>query len=302
MRTQSVVHSYQCKEYESIGLVFDRHLPAELLGVPSDANIVIKINMCDLRTPETGAVTHPLFLRKLVLHLKRLYPDNRILVAESDATVVMADEFFEWLGYKKALQDLGVDFVNLHREPQDEVPIDGYIFNSLPLPAILKGSYFISLAKLKTNVTSMVTLVLKNQYAFVRGLNKSKYHKDVHRAIVDANVLRKPDFSMVDGILGQGGSKAPAFGVPVRANRVIFGKDPVAVDTYCAKLMGISPRLVPHIVLSERRKIGSMDYEVETDISNHRVTFEASILGLLFFKTAGKLQRLIQASFRGKNR
>jgi uncharacterized protein (DUF362 family) len=256
--------------------------------------------MCDLRTPETGAVTHPRFLHDFILAARSLYPDVNITIIESDATVVLAEEFFKWIGYESLLRDLHINFVNIFNSPSEEVPIRGRVFDSLPLPMILKDCYFISMAKLKTNVTSLVTFALKNQYAFVRGLDKSLYHDRLNEAIVEANLLRKPDFSIVDGVLAQVGPRGPTFGIPYPAKCVIWSNDPVALDTYCSKLIGINPVFVRYIRLAQKAGIGFMKYNVHGDYPSRKLDYKSSLSSLLLFKYASKIQRFVQLKTRKK--
>jgi len=300
MRMISTVFSYFCPDYAGCASLFSKHLTKSVLDIGDRKRVVIKINMCDLRTPETGAVTHPHFLREFILAVRALYPDIQITIIESDATVVFADKFFKWIGFESILQDLNIEFVNIFNSPAEEVPVKGRLFKSLPLPLILKDSYFVSMAKLKTNVTSFVTFVLKNQYAFVRGLEKSLYHNHLDDAIVDANLLRKPDFSIVDGILAHIGPKGPAFGIPYPAKCVIWGNDPVATDSYCSKIIGINPVFVGHIRRAKKAGLGSSKYDVQGDYVLKRFGYNSSLGNLLLFKYASKLQRFVQMRTRRK--
>jgi uncharacterized protein (DUF362 family) len=297
---ESVVYSYHCGSYNGCLDVFRAHLSKDLPPIADDKDIVIKINMCDLRTPETGTVTHPIFLRSFVLHLRELYPNKAIYVAEADATVVFAREFYSWLGYRRALEGMDVTFINLSDEPSNDIAIDGYVFKNLPLPKILKDNYFITMAKLKTNVTSLTTFTLKNQYVFVPGIMKSDYHGKINEAIADCNLLCRPDFSIVDGIIGQGGPKAPSFGTPINSKCMVWGSDPVAIDTYCSRLIGIPPVFSHYISLCQKKGLGSTDYLLRGTFKERRVNFEASIFNLLFFRLAGRIQRLIQLQKRRK--
>jgi len=295
-----VIYSYYCRGYDESMDVFRAYLCKDALSVPDGKDIVIKINMCDLRPPETGSVTHPVFLKSFILHLKDLYPKKTIYIAEADATVVFAREFYSWLGYERALAGLDVPFINLSEEPCEEKTINGFVFRSLPLPIILRENFFITMAKLKTNVTSLITASLKNQYVFVPGLVKSQYHSNVDKAIADCNLLRKPDFCIVDGIIGQGGPKGPSFGTPINSHCIVWGIDPVAIDTYSSRLMGIPPAFVRHIHYCQKSGLGTTQFRLEGDFRETRINFETSIVSLVFFRLAGKMQRAIQLRVRKK--
>ena len=70
-------------------------------GLPVRAGdaVAIKINLCDARTPETGTITHPVFLDALLRYLREEHEDLTLYVVESNATVVIADEFIRWFGF-----------------------------------------------------------------------------------------------------------------------------------------------------------------------------------------------------------
>jgi hypothetical protein len=71
--------------------------------------------------------------------------------------------------------------------------------------------------------------------------------------------------------------KGPTWGGrPKRLNVVLFSDDPVAVDAVGARIMGISPKSVPHLVACHNRGIGTKDNIeiVGEDLNRVRLTFE----------------------------
>ena len=55
----------------------------ELVGplpLTSAKMVVIKLNLCDARTPETGTITHPLFLDALLRYLRNNFENLDIYV------------------------------------------------------------------------------------------------------------------------------------------------------------------------------------------------------------------------------
>ena len=253
---------------------YDEHLYERLetaislaggLDVSASQPIVIKINLCDVRTPESGAVTHPDFLDALLRYLRQKVGQNPIYVVESDAVVILADLVMEWLGFKPVLQKWGAQWVNLAKRPTDIRQVQGFYLKEEPVASVFNGSYFISLAKLKTNSLSTITCILKNQFGCSTIVDKKIYHPRLAEVIADLNKLMHPDFGIVDGIIGQGGPQGPAFGMPIHSQVIIAGKDPVAVDTACARMMGFNPGTIAHIRKAAQLGVGSMQYELATD-------------------------------------
>ena len=273
-------------------------LAGGLEGLNSRDAVSIKINMCDARTPETGAVTHPDLLDALLRYLRESYPDLRICVVESDATVVFADEFIAWLGYRPILEKWDADWHNLSKDKIIDVPVpNGRHLSTVPVPGILKESYVISLSKLKTNTLSSITCALKNQFGCLPMVQKSQFHSHLAEVIADVNLAMPADFSIVDGIIAQGSARGPSFGVPIQGETVICGQDPVAVDTFCAQLMGFNPRRVDHIRLAAAAGVGQMDFQLVGD-PKPDIDFEADKIEMFQFRCAQLISRWRRDRFR----
>jgi uncharacterized protein (DUF362 family) len=105
--------------------------------------------------------------------------------------------------------------------------------------------------KLKTHHWAGVTLSLKNMFGIVPGScygwPKNALHwAGIDRAILDINAAARPDFAIVDGIVGMEGN-GPIQGTPKAAGVLILGDDPVAVDATCCRVMGLLPEKVNYL-------------------------------------------------------
>jgi len=261
--------------YETIDVDLRRLI--DLVGglkLESGAAVAIKINMCDARPPETGAITHPLFLDALLRYLRENYINLKLYVVESDATVVLADEFIRWFGFAPILEKWEATWWNLSKDDVVEKEIRGYYLNKVPVPSLLTRSYLISLSKLKTNSLSRITTSLKNQFGCLPMVQKSVFHDHLAEVIVDANIAMPPYFCIVDGIIGMGGPQGPSYGVPIQANVVLAGYDPVAVAAASADFMGIRPSTVKHIRLAEKAGLGSSKFDRISDPGIIPINFE----------------------------
>ena len=115
----------------------------------------------------------------------------------------------------------------------------------------LEADFIVSLPKLKTHHWSGVTLSLKNMFGIVPGCcygwPKNILHwAGITPAILDINSTVRPDFAIVDGIVGMEGN-GPLQGSPKSAGVLIMGDDPVAVDATCARVMGLAPERIDHL-------------------------------------------------------
>jgi len=119
-------------------------------------------------------------------------------------------------------------------------------------------SIIISVPKLKLHRIATVTLSLKNMMGALA--SKGSMHKgSLSKNIVDLASVLRPSISVVDGIIAGEGHETS--GNPVEMNLVIAGTDPVAVDAVGAAVMGISPTDVKHLVLAEKKGLGTCDLE-----------------------------------------
>jgi uncharacterized protein (DUF362 family) len=147
------------------------------------------------------------------------------------------------------------------------------------------------MAKLKTSSVTKITCALKNQFGCMPFKRKLKYHPFLDEVIVDSNLAVQPDFCIVDGIIAMGGAQAPAFGVPVRAETIVAGRDPVAVDTVCAKIMGFNPYVIGHVKKAAASGVGSMrSDEVGEKIPSVRTNFEWDGIEALVLKLGGQMR------------
>lgn len=243
--------------YEKIGDALD------VIDFPcfEDDDIVsIKINLCDARTPETGAITHPLFLDALLKYVREKNNSSvRINVVESDATVASPNLFIKWFGFEPVLKKWNARYVNLSEDLSIHKDIDGRFFKKITIPMTIEQSdYLISLAKLKTCSLTKISCALKNQFGCLPKKRKVIFHKVIDDVIADCNLAMRPDLSIVDGIIAHVTAKGPAFGKPVPANIFLVSNDPVSVDSYCAKILGFRPYFVGHIRRAATSKVGNM--------------------------------------------
>jgi uncharacterized protein (DUF362 family) len=116
---------------------------------------------------------------------------------------------------------------------------------------LLRADFVVSMPKLKTHHWAGVTLSLKNMFGAVPGScygwPKNVLHwAGIDRAILDINAAVRPDFAIVDGIVGMEGN-GPIQGALKTAGVLILGDDPVAVDATCTRVMGLLPEKVKHI-------------------------------------------------------
>ena len=117
---------------------------------------------------------------------------------------------------------------------------------------VLGADFFVSMPKLKTHHWAGVTLGMKNLFGIVPGScygwPKNVLHwAGIENSILDINAAARPDFVIVDGVLGMEGN-GPIQGTPKLAQMLLFGDDVVAADATACRVMGLRPERVNYLV------------------------------------------------------
>jgi uncharacterized protein (DUF362 family) len=197
--------------------------------------------------------THPAVIaatRESVLRLGAA----QVLIGEGPAMDRDTEAILESIGLRHYTGSLANVFVDLNVDDVEKVllPTSASRLRELYLPkAVLSADFIISMPKLKTHHWACVTLSLKNMFGIVPGScygwPKNVLHwAGIDSSILDINAAVRPDFAIVDGIVGMQGN-GPLQGEPKNSGVVIVGDDPVAVDASCCRVMGLRPESVRYL-------------------------------------------------------
>jgi uncharacterized protein (DUF362 family) len=221
--------------------------------------VLIKVNFITTMTWDTGATTDPIIVEALIQRLKQL--PLEIYVVESDATMTNADKAFDATGMAELCDRYGVEHLNL-RYVKEKVKLkipDGDALKDITVPRIVTESAIISAAKMKTHMATKVTLGMKNMFGMLPDKLKMKYHAmGISKVIVDINTVVRPHLTVIDGFVAMEG-RGPTDGSPLKMDLIFAGKDPVATDATCARVMGIDPHEISHIRGAQKKGLGNID-------------------------------------------
>lgn len=166
----------------------------------------------------------------------------------------------------------GVELFNFNSCEEEDCyelePENSLVGKAIYVPKIyMDADVVINIAKLKTHFLTMASLSLKNvigvpsERIYGTGADKSGLHAlGIDDVIVDLNHIRRPDFAIIDGIVG-GEGNGPVSNKPVQSNIVFAGKDLVALDTVAATFMGRDPRYITHLQLASMEGLGIKDLD-----------------------------------------
>lgn len=219
--------------------------------------ILIKPNYINSKPPSTGITTDSRVIEGIIKFLRQRKTKD-IIIGEGSG---WADTFeaFKVAGVDAVAERWDVKLVDLNKDKIIEVnPPNPLSIKKIKVAKTSLESIIISVPKLKLHRIATVTLSLKNMMGALA--SKGSMHKgSLSKNIVDLASVLRPSISVVDGIIAGEGHETS--GNPVEMNLVIAGTDPVAVDAVGAAVMGISPTDVKHLVLAEKKGLGTCDLE-----------------------------------------
>jgi uncharacterized protein (DUF362 family) len=177
-----------------------------------------------------------------------------VQVAEGPGHERDTEAIVETLRLREHLGPLPGLFVDLNLDAVHRVPLATRAsrLKELYLPqTVLEADFLVSLPKLKTHHWVGATLSLKNMFGIVPGCcygwPKNILHwAGITRSILDINSTVRPDFAIVDGIVGMEGN-GPIQGTAKASGVLILGPDPVAVDSTAARVMGLAPERIDYL-------------------------------------------------------
>ncbi|MGD8290174.1 MAG: DUF362 domain-containing protein [Desulfobacterales bacterium] len=210
---------------------------------------------------EAGCITVPEVARAVADIVQQM--GARAVIAESSAIGVDSSKVIQQSGYQELIK-MGYEVVDLKSQ---KVHVDmavehGKVFKSVECwELVQQADVIISVPKLKTHDQTEMTCAIKK----LKGLLTDKAKKAMHQeglfeGVIDLLSAAKPRLAVVDAIICQEGV-GPVFGKPVEMNLVLAGKDLVAVDAVCARLIGYRPQDILLTVNAAARGLGTMDAE-----------------------------------------
>lgn len=259
------VHIARAAGYgEDLVAVLERQYAAFRDAVPlRGRQVVLKPNLVE-HHPEKPVTTHPALVGAAVLWC-RAEGAREVIVAEGPGHWRNAEAIVEASGLGAVLRRLGARFVDLNHDDPVAVPNAGGLtrLDRLHLPrTVVEADVLVSMPKLKTHHWAGVTLSLKNLFGLLPGIGygwpKNELHwRGIPNSIVDIALTRPPDLALVDGIVGMEGD-GPLAGEPRPLGALVMGRDALAVDATCCRLMGFDPEKVGHLKLAELFGVGRL--------------------------------------------
>ncbi len=261
-----------CNEY-SIDLLTEKiNAGVALLGgwasfVSPGMKVLLKVNLIGPKTADTAAITDPEFVRALTRILKNL--GCIVWIGDSSggaiAGIAPTAQALSVSGLMKVADEEGAVIKNFDREGVVEVAMDGGHGEKMYLAKpMFDADVVINLPKLKTHSAQIYTGAVKNLYGCIPGLKKAEYHrtaadpKDFGMVIADIHKAVKVDLHIMDGVTAMQG-EGPTAGKVYHAGKILIGRDPLAVDTVAAAMLGMEVEDIPILMSAREKQLGCSD-------------------------------------------
>lgn len=221
--------------------------------IPPGASIALKPNLVVAAPPESGATTHPGVLSGAIEYLQA-HGFDKLSIIEGSWVGDRTQRGFRTCGYDRVGERYGVPLYDLKQDKTRRV--------NTPLRPMqiccraLDADFLINLPVLKGHCQTVMTCALKNCKGCLPDQEKRRFHAEgLMRPIAALAAALKPELTIVDSICGD--LNFEEGGNPVHTGRMLLGTDPVQIDAYGCRLMGLELEDVPYIRLAEGWGAGS---------------------------------------------
>ena len=215
-------------------------------------SVSIKPNLVCSRPACEGATTHPEVVEGILLFLKS-FGVSKIKIIESSSIFSNTKQAFRNCGYDALSHKYSVPLVDLK---SDGTTAKKYEDSKIEIcKEALNTDFLINVPVLKAHSQTRLTCCMKNLKGCIPDREKRRFHSiGLHKPIAALNMLVKTGYCVVDGICGD--LSFEEGGTPIIGNRIIVGRDPLLVDSFCAELIGYRADEIGYIAQGEKMGVG----------------------------------------------
>ncbi|MEO0117829.1 MAG: DUF362 domain-containing protein [candidate division WOR-3 bacterium] len=217
--------------------------------------VFIKPNLLSAHPPEKGVTTHPTIVKSICQYLL----DKGAIIKVGDNPSLLSSDAFERIGNITQIKEVSFGFYTDISKNYKKIKTR---IGELSISAdILDCDILISVPKLKTHILTIFTLAIKNMFGIIVGNQKSQIHYqypspiDFSEALIDIYEIRKPDLTIVDGILAMEGN-GPSQGNLRELNILVAGDNGYLLEwAIIGYLLDKNPLSIPYINIAKRKNL-----------------------------------------------
>ena len=243
--------------------------------------VVLKPNLVEF-DPGTTINTHPIVVHA-ALDAFRAIGAADVRIAEGPGHRRVTLDLAEAAGYFETIPHFEDLFIDLNLDDVSRILLNNPFsrLNSVYFPnTALAADLLVSLPKMKTHHWVGATLSMKNFFGLVPGSvygwPKNVLHwAGIDECIADFHASFPRHFAIVDGVVGMEGN-GPIQGNPKPVGVLVAGRDMIAVDATCCRIMKINPHGVRYLRMAggpdrleeaSARQIGESIQSVQTSFN-----------------------------------
>ncbi|MCX5667401.1 MAG: DUF362 domain-containing protein [Candidatus Omnitrophica bacterium] len=268
MADRSKIIFVGCPDYgeDNVSKAFERiEALAGINGIvlPERSKIVMKPNLLAPDPPEKATTTHPEIFR----HTARLLKKRGNILFYGDSPGISSFEAAaKASGIAAVARAEDVTPLDFSKEKTVDFPEGRFCKKFLIADCLSQETRIMNLPKLKTHAQMTYTGAIKNIFGCVPGIRKPEFHlkmlsvDNFAMMIADLHIMLKPAFTIMDAVIGMDGN-GPRGGTPRATGFIIAGADSLAIDSICARIIGLDPGAIPILKYSALFGIGNIDLE-----------------------------------------
>ena len=220
----------------------------------ADMAVSIKPNLVVPCPASDGATTHPEVVEGII-HFLSDYGVKRIKIIESSWVGDSTKRAFKYCGYEELSRKYNVPLIDLKSDSHAVYRFGEY---SIAInDEAMNTDFLVNVPVLKAHCQALMTCCMKNLKGCIPDAEKRRFHSlGIHKPVAALNMLIKTGYCVIDGICGD--LSFEEGGAPVTANRIIAGRDPLLLDSYCAQLIGYRPDEIAYISYGKKIGVGEL--------------------------------------------
>jgi uncharacterized protein (DUF362 family) len=219
--------------------------------------VFLKPNMVEYE-PGTAINTHPQLVAGAAIACRRAGA-AAVVIGEGPGHRRDIEYLLSATGLADQLREQRIRFVDLNHDDVRIVPLRSRFtgMRELAVPVeLLQSDFVVSMPKLKTHHWAGMTCSMKNLFGTVPGAvygwPKNILHAHgIANSIVDLVATIRPQLTIVDAVTAMEGD-GPIMGKPRPLGFVAMGRDLVAVDATCARVIGLDPGKIDYLRAASR--------------------------------------------------
>ena len=224
------------------------------LYLNSGMAVALKPNLVVPCPASDGATTHPEVVEGIILFL-RDFGVRDIKIIESSWVGDSTIRAFKYCGYNELSKKFNIPLVDLKSDSHKTYKSAEY--DIAVCDEVMDTDFLINIPVLKAHCQTRLTCCLKNLKGCIPDSEKRRFHTlGIHRPVAALNAIIKTGYCVVDGICGD--LSFEEGGNPIDSKRIIAGRDPLLIDSYCAQLIGYRPDEIEYITHAAEFGIGEL--------------------------------------------